>query len=281
MTAPSPVGRSASEARRARNAPKLIGLFGVLGIVLVALIGGLLGSDESRLGDPLEKLDTASSGGRLDVVELMGTPDEVDVFTRDLLEDIDVAWARMFGPQGDYRESTRVVFREFTDSACGGADEDAGPHYCPGDEVLYLDQAFFDRIFEARDEAEGTGAFAEAWLLAHLVGHHVQQQLGITERVLALEPTTELATRFELQADCLAGVWGFTLAQRGMLLGEAELTEASDLLAQIGATRVTESVPGNPAPHDWGHATGPQRVAWFLRGYESGDPTRCDPFGEE
>ncbi|NND84061.1 MAG: hypothetical protein HKN46_02820 [Acidimicrobiia bacterium] len=280
MTVPSPAGRGASEARRARNAPRLIGLLGVLGILVVVGIGSLIGTEESRLGDPLTDLDTASTGGRLGVVELMGEPDEVDGFTRDLLDDIDAAWIRVFTAEGDYHESTRVVFREFTDSACGGADEDAGPHYCPADEVHYLDQSFFDRVFEQRDEDEGVGSFAEAWLLAHLVGHHVQQQLGITERVQGLDDAEDLADRFELQADCLAGVWGFTLAQRGTLVTEDVLAEATNLLATIGAERVSESVPGSLRPEDWDHATADERVAWFLRGYESGDPALCDPFAE-
>ena len=280
MTAPSPAGRSASEARRARNAPQLIGLLGVLGILLVVAVGSLIGTEESRLGDPLTDLDTASSGGRLEGVELMGEPDELDEFTRDLLEDIDVAWARMFGADGDYHEATRVVFREFTDSACGGADEDAGPHYCPEDEVLYLDQTFFDRIFEAREETEGTAAFAEAWLLAHLVGHHVQHQLGITDRILELSDGSDLADRYELQADCLAGVWAFTLAQRGVLVDTDTLVEATTLLSGIGADRVSESVPGSLRPEDWGHATADARIEWFLRGYASGDPAQCDPFAE-
>jgi predicted metalloprotease len=276
MTVPSPAGRRAVEARRARNAPRLIGLLGVLGILAVVAIGSLIGTEESRLGDPLADLDTASSGGRLDVVELMGEPDEVDTFTADLLEDVDTAWTRMFGTDGDYHESTRVVFREFTDSSCNGADQDAGPHYCPADEVLYLDQTFFDRIFERRDEGEGVGSFAEAWLLAHLVGHHVQHQLGITEQVQQL--SGDLSEQFELQADCLAGVWGFTLAQRGVLIGADTLDEATALLAEIGAERVSEPVSGSLGPEDWGHATAGQRVEWFLRGYESGDPTQCDPF---
>ena len=99
---------------------------------------------------------------------------------------------------------------------------------------------------------------------------------GITEQVQQL--SGDLAEEFELQADCLAGVWGFTLAQRGVLLGQETLTEATELLAEIGAERVSESVPGSLRPEDWGHATAEQRAEWFLRGYESGDPTQCDPF---
>jgi predicted metalloprotease len=280
MTVPTPAGSGASEARRARNAPPLIGLLGLLGIVLVVVVASFFGNAESRIADPLADLDTASSGGRLEPVELEGAPDEVDDFTRALLADIDTAWTRMFADSGhEYHETTRVIFREFTDSACGGADEDMGAHYCVGDETLYLDEAFFDRVFEGREEgAEGT--FAEAWLLAHLVGHHIQHQLGITERVSELDEngTSGLFELVELQADCLAGVWAFTLAQRGTLVGEDDLQASTALLADIGSQRVSAVAPGNLRAETWGHATPDDRVAWFVRGYQSGDPAQCDPF---
>jgi predicted metalloprotease len=204
-------------------------------------------------------------------------------FMEFVLDDVQGFWADTFRQNGKpYREATLVLFEGRTDSDCGGASSDIGPHYCPADQNVYLDLGFF-RELKARFGAPGD--FAQAYVLAHEVGHHVQNLLGTMERVERLsrsEPGREndLSIRLELQADCYAGAWGFTTYDRD-ILDSGDLEEGLKAAAAVGDDRIQKQSTGRVNPETWTHGSSEQRVRWFKRGFADGDPNDCDTFSAE
>ena len=148
-----------------------------------------------------------------------------------------------------------------------------GPHYCPGDERVYLDLSFFR---ELRDRLGASGDFAHAYVIAHEVGHHVQNVLGVMERV----ENREDSIRLELQADCLAGVWAYTAEQR-QLLDPGDVQEGLNAAAAVGDDRIQQRTSGRVDPESWTHGSSEQRMKWFTRGMRDGDPGACDTFSGE
>jgi hypothetical protein len=173
------------------------------------------------------------------------------------------------------------LFRNQEASGCGGATSQIGPHYCPLDQTIYLDETFFDEL-QSRFGAEG-GDVAEAYVIAHEVGHHVQNELNIMDEVQQRQQAAEgtdanaLSVQLELQADCFAGVWAYDVAHLDVFL-PGEIQEAIDAAAAVGDDHIQETMQGRVTPESWTHGSSAQRVEWFTVGYETGDPSRCDTF---
>jgi predicted metalloprotease len=177
----------------------------------------------------------------------------------------------------DYRPAKLVLFWDEVRSGCGGAAASMGPFYCPADERVYIDLGFYQ---ELASRFGAPGEFAQAYVIAHEVGHHLQYVLGIDDRVRAAqardpEARNELSVRMELQADCFAGVWGFTVQDRDLLdPGDAEQGLAA--AAAVGDDRIQQATTGRVSPDSFTHGSAAQRMRWFRRGFDSGDPNQCD-----
>jgi hypothetical protein len=207
-----------------------------------------------------------------------GTPDE---FVDAVVDDIQTTWDRdIFRPAGRmYRDTSVVLFTGRTDSGCGVASAATGPFYCPADGLVYLDLGFFrelDRRFGA------PGDFAQAYVLAHEIGHHVQTLLGTNDAVQRESrenpsERNELSVRLELQADCYAGVWAASVYARGVL-EPGDVDEGLAAAAAVGDDRIQEQTQGRIDPESFTHGTSEQRATWFRTGFESGDSDACDTF---
>ncbi len=201
-------------------------------------------------------------------------------FVTFVLNDAQEVWTRVLPRYGtQYREAQLVLFRDAVDSACGTAPAAAGPFYCPLDEKMYIDLSFFD---ELHTRFGAPGDFAQAYVIAHEIGHHVQHILGTNQRVRQLQEANpreanDLSVRLELQADCFAGVWGNSTEQR-RLLDPGDVEEGLAAAAAIGDDRLQGQSGGRVNPESFTHGTSAQRVTWFRRGFESGSPEACDTF---
>jgi len=177
-----------------------------------------------------------------------------------------------------YSDARLVLFRDVVQSACGTAQAASGPFYCPGDQRVYVDLAFWDQL----GQMGASGEFAQAYVLAHELGHHVQTLLGTSQQVTQLqqsrpEVANQASVLLELQADCYAGVWGHSAAQRGKLdPGEAD--EGLRAAAAVGDDHLQKMSTGRVSPESFTHGSSEQRMTWFRRGFESGDPRQCDTF---
>ncbi|MBN8608623.1 MAG: neutral zinc metallopeptidase [Caulobacterales bacterium] len=170
---------------------------------------------------------------------------------------------------GAYRDPTLVVFSGAVSTACGNASSDVGPFYCPGDSYLYIDPTFYQVM---QDRLRAPGDFAQAYVIAHEVGHHVQNLIGATQRQLPGENQNQTSVRVELQADCFAGVWGHT-AQASLAIDDADLREALNAAHAIG-----DDALGHSDERQFTHGSSAQRMRWFRRGFDSGDARQCDTF---
>jgi len=195
-----------------------------------------------------------------------------------VLDTAQVTWRQLI-PQ--YRDARLVLFREGVQSACGPASAASGPFYCPGDQRVYVDLSFFDQL---EREFAAPGDFAQAYVLAHEIGHHVQNLLG-TERAMrnAVQRSpaagNQLSVAMELQADCYAGVWGYAAARTGILQA-GDLDEGLSAAAAVGDDRLQKMQTGRVNAETFTHGSSADRRAWFRKGFESGDPRVCDTFGQ-
>lgn len=214
------------------------------------------------------------------------TKDRDSAFVKSVLGDTEDTWGRIFKQQlkTDYQAPKLVLFDGSVNSACGSAKTSAGPFYCPADKKVYLDMGFF-RYLEAT--AGNDSDFARAYAIAHEVGHHIQNLRGTSGKVRQLKSAAtkakanELSVRIELQADCLAGVWGHFTAQRG-LISDQDVTKALNTATQIGDDYLQkQSKSGHVIPESFTHGTSEQRVTWFKRGLSTGDIDQCDTFATE
>lgn len=203
-------------------------------------------------------------------------------FVSFVLDDVQRTWAQIL-PKVDntpYRDAKLDVFRDAIDTGCGTAPADVGPFYCPVDQKVYLDLSFFDEL----DQRFGApGDFAQAYVIAHELGHHVQHLVGIDQQVRRLQESrpgsaNQLSVALELQADCFAGVWGNSTSQR-KLLEQGDVEEGLAAASAVGDDRIQSQMTGSIRPDKFTHGSSAQRVQWFRRGLESGDPNSCNTFG--
>ena len=259
---------------------------GIGGFLLLAVLSAFTGINFFSLlgsgGTTGAPSATVGTSGRVSASpEEEREVDMVDAVAKDAQE----TWAQLLG---DRYERTRIMlFRDQIQSACGFAQAATGPFYCPGDRKVYLDLGFYDEL--AR-RFGAPGDFAQAYVLAHEIGHHVQNLMGTEEKMRQFRrehpsQANALSVDLELQADCYAGVWGHAAARQGRAAqGEVELDpgdadEALHAAAAIGDDRLQRLATGRVMPEKFTHGTSEQRVSWFRRGFESGDPNACDTFG--
>ncbi len=260
-----------------------IGLPALLVLAVVLLLSGGSGGAGGAIGSPLD--DLQPTGTPADApLEGAADPDRRLVgFLSFVLDDVQTFWGDTFSQSGrSYRRAQLVLFEGATRSACGVATEDIGPHYCPADENVYLDLDFFQ---ELRDRFGAPGDFAQAYVLAHEIGHHVQHLMGISDDVRRAQQedpgrANELSVRLELQSDCLAGVWAFTTYER-RLMETGDLQEGLGAAAAVGDDRIQQEATGRIDRESWTHGSSEQRVRWFTTGFEDGDPNRCDTFSPD
>ncbi len=262
-----------------------LGLGGLLVVLVLSWVTGvdflsLVGPDAVSTG-PSVSTGTGGTGG-----ELRTTPEEEQLvdFVDAVMQDAQEMWQAKLG--GKYQATRAVVFRDAIQSACGSAQSATGPFYCPADQLVYLDLGFFG---ELRDRFRAPGDFAQAYVLAHELGHHVQRLLGIEAQVRRQQQSNpaqekQLSVRLELQADCLAGIWGNQAAQPGRAaqgkveLETGDLEEGLNAAASIGDDRIQRMSGGRVAPDRFTHGSSEQRVTWFRRGLQSGNIQVCDTF---
>jgi predicted metalloprotease len=250
---------------------------GIGGVVLLLLVSALTGQN------PLDLIGGSTTEGGYS--EPSGPPatDPQTRFMRVVLKDTEDTWTSIFRSNGQqYEVPTLVLFSGATDTACGLGQSAMGPFYCPGDRQVYLDTMFFDELAQ---RFGAPGDFAQAYVIAHEIGHHVQNLLGLSERVqgarqrVSREEGNALSVRLELQADCYAGVWGHYASQRD-LLEPGDADEGMRAAAAIGDDRLQRQTQGRVAPESFTHGSSEQRMSWLLRGMESGKVESCDTFRE-
>ena len=265
------------EDRRSMRGPVMAG-GGLLGLILILAVV-LLGGDPRPLMQQLER-NAPQQGGPAVVNP---AEEELAQFVSVVLADTEDVWTALFRAQGEqYRKPTLVLFRGQVSSACGFQGAATGPFYCPLDEKLYIDLSFFDEMSE---RLGAPGDFAQAYVIAHEVGHHVQKLLGINEQVRAMqsrsrrEEANELSVRQELQADFFAGVWAHHAQQNWKILEEGDIEEALNAATAIGDDRLQAQSRGFIVPESFTHGTSQQRAKWFFHGLKTGDMSQGDTFG--
>ncbi|MEP7309416.1 MAG: neutral zinc metallopeptidase [Acidobacteriota bacterium] len=255
---------------------------GIGGVVVLLFLSWATGTDFlSQFGSVSPASDSSGPAG-----PAASSPAEersVD-FVGAVMKDVQETWSRLLSSR--YEPTRLVLFRDGIESGCGSAQSATGPFYCPSDQLVYLDLGFFD---ELKNHLGAPGEFAQAYVIAHEVGHHVQHLLGIDDRARAVQSRpgsgNASSVALELQADCFAGVWGHTAAQPGRAAAgkveldpgdvEAGLTAA----AAIGDDRLQRMATGHVAPDRFTHGSSAQRVEWFKKGLTTGSPDACDTFG--
>jgi predicted metalloprotease len=255
---------------------------GGVGTIVIALIVWFLG------GDPKQVMQNAPLGGGGQSGQVAGPPDrasedQVTKFVRVVLADTEDVWRDQFRKQlkQEYQTPKLVLFSGRVQSACGMATAASGPFYCPGDQKLYLDTAFFEEL--AR-RFKAPGDFAQAYVIAHEVGHHVQKLRGITDKVdnarrsLSKEEYNKLSVRLELQADFLAGVWAHHAQKMRNILEQGDIEEAMRAAQAVGDDTIQKQARGYVVPDSFTHGTSRQRAAWFRKGFQTGDLSQGNTF---
>lgn len=259
---------------------------GLGGLALVVILSLLTGQDFLSLlggsGGAMMQAPTPTGGGPQSVGATTPEEEELVDFISWTLDDIQQTWQALL-PQagGNYQDTRLVLFRDAIQSACGFAQSATGPFYCPGDRKVYIDLSFYDDL---RRRFGAPGDFAQAYVLAHEIGHHIQTILGIERRVRELQQSNprrrnEYSVAMELQADCLAGVWGSSAARRNVL-EPGDIEEGLRAASAIGDDRIQRQTTGRVTPDSFTHGSSEQRISWLRRGLETGNPDACDTFSE-
>jgi uncharacterized protein len=254
-----------------------IGIVGFLVLLVLSLVFKRNFLSLSGLGGvssptPISQPDTARDQREEPLVQ----------FVSFVLDDTQKTWTQILSQQSvPYRHAKLVLFRDRIDSACGLAQSASGPFYCPGDEKVYIDLGFYD---ELRQRFGAPGEFAQAYVLAHELGHHVQKLIGVEQRVHAAREqnpraANQLSERLELQADCFAGVWGHSTDQR-KLLDPDEVHEGLNAAAAVGDDRLQRMAGRSVNPETFTHGTSQQRMDWFQKGFSTGDMKACNTFAQ-
>jgi predicted metalloprotease len=263
------------------------GLAAIIITLLITFLGGGGGGGGFDLDDITGQLGAAPESGGEDVEGGTGgeADDEVEDFMRAVMNDLVAFWSAQGVPE--YRPATLVLFAGAVDTACGQATSAVGPFYCPLDEMAYLDVEFFQ---ELHDRFGAPGDFAQAYVIAHEYGHHIQNVLGTMDQVNEAPRSQQqgadgLAVRLELQADCYAGLWANSIFGAGsgedVSITREDVREALDAAAAIGDDRIQEQAGVGVNPDTWTHGSSEQRVEWFNRGFDGGEVGLCDTFNTE
>ncbi len=267
------------EDRRAFGPTAIGGGLGIGGIALLLLFNYLAGGNVTDVLTQLQNVQVTPQQN-YNAQDFEGA-DDYEVFASTVVGSNNDMWAKLFAESNkDYTPPKLVLFRGSTDSSCGGASSQMGPHYCPIDKTIYLDETFFDEL-TTRLGAEG-GDVAEAYVIAHEAGHHAQNELGIMDQVkegqtAQMSDSNDLSINLELQADCFAGLWAYSIKDLGVL-SPGEIEEAIDAAKAVGDDHIQETVTGYVNPESWTHGSSAQRVSWFNTGYTSGSLSACDTF---
>jgi predicted metalloprotease len=250
---------------------------GIGAILIVLVLSWLTGTDLTQMlglisggAGPVESGSSSAPTG-------VPPNDEAGQFALWVLNDNQEVWNKLLG--GQYRPTTLVLFSDATESGCGFAQAATGPFYCPGDEKVYIDLSFYEELHK---RFGASGDFAQAYVLAHEVGHHVQNVLGIEREMRRAQQANpraanELSVRMELQADCFAGIWGHSTAQRDVL-EPGDVEEGLNAAAAIGDDKIQKQSTGRISPESFTHGTSAQRATWLRRGLEQGSVEACDTF---
>ena len=262
------------------------GIGGGLGVIAILLIGSLLGVDPRLLLGGVDAVNSIAPA-----VEETGPYQETDAeaetrqFLSVVLADTEEVWGVLFQDMGGrYRQPHLVLFSGAVKSACGFAEAAMGPFYCPPDERVFIDMSFFD---ELRGRTGAGGDFAQAYVLAHEIGHHVQKLLGTSGQVHELQQrhggteANQLSVRLELQADCYAGVWAHHAERMRGLLEAGDVEEALGAASAVGDDRLQRQAQGYVVPDSFTHGSSAQRMRWFRTGLDSGFLAACDTFAAE
>ena len=268
-------GRSSNvEDRRGLGGRAGMGIGGTVVLLVLSLIFG-----RDFIGGSGVQPGVATAGGGLSAADSAREEPEV-VFVGQVLDDAQQTWARVLPKYGtSYRDAKLVLFRDATETGCGVGQSAMGPFYCPLDEKVYIDLGFYD---ELKTRFGASGDFAQAYVIAHELGHHVQHLLGTDEQVRRAQqrdPGTanQYSVKLELQADCFAGVWGRSTEQR-KLLDEGDIQEGMNAAASVGDDRILQKAGRRANVESFTHGSAAQRMSWFRKGYDSGDPRACDTF---
>ncbi|CAM3294353.1 MULTISPECIES: neutral zinc metallopeptidase [Yersinia] len=255
-----------------------IGGKGGLVILIVVLVAGYYGVDLTPLlngSDPTQQTTQQSSA------PISPKDEQMAKFTKVVLADTEDTWKPIFQKMGKtYQDPKLVMYRGATRTGCGTGQSVMGPFYCPADSTVYIDLSFYE---EMKNKLGAGGDFAQAYVIAHEVGHHVQHLLGIDAKVRQQQQgasqveANRLSVKMELQADCFAGVWGKAMDEQ-QVLEEGDLQEALNAAQAIGDDRLQQKSQGRVVPDSFTHGTSQQRYTWFKRGFDSGDPNSCNTF---
>ena len=271
------------EDRRGMGAARSGAGIGLGGLVLVLAVSFLTGTNPLTLLNLLTGVQEVTGPAEPDHPGPTGAPsDHLGKFASVVLADTEDTWRALLPQMGSaYEDPQLVLFTGAVRSACGAASSAVGPFYCPGDHKVYLDLSFFQEL--AR-RLGAPGDFAQAYVIAHEIGHHVQNLLGIADQITRLQQRSStaerntLSVRMELQADCFAGVWGYHARRNRQLIEPGDFEDGLHAAAAIGDDRLQQMGQGHIQPESWTHGSSEQRVTWLRRGLQSGDPHVCDTF---
>lgn len=257
-----------------------VGGLGIGGIVLVLAVSYFTGTNPLTLINMLSGVQSMTESSAPSEPAPTGAPrDQLGKFASVVLADTETTWKQLLGPE--YEEPRLVLFSGGVRSACGMTSSAVGPFYCPGDHKIYLDLTFFN---EMAQRLGAPGDFAQAYVIAHEVGHHVQNLTGVAGKITRLQrqasekDANALSVRMELQADCFAGVWGHHANRKRNLIEPGDFEEGLKAAAAIGDDRLQKMGQGYVQPESWTHGSSDQRMTWLRRGLESGDPSVCNTF---
>ena len=267
------------DRRGSRTAPKLLG--GGIGTIVLVLVAMYFGVDPTPLLQGVQSGQSASTSGTQPSAEDLKNDPLADMVSV-VIADTEDVWRELFARQGRrYEEPVLVMFTGSTGSACGLGQAAMGPFYCPADKKAYIDLSFYDQM---RTRFQAPGDFAQAYVIAHEIGHHVQNLLGISGKIHSMKQRLSdaegnaLSVRLELQADCLAGVWSHHADKARNILEEGDVEEALNAASAIGDDTLQRQSRGTVVPESFTHGTSAQRQRWFRTGLRSGEPDSCDTF---
>jgi len=270
------------DRRGARATPRLVG--GGIGTIVLVLVAMYFGVDPTPLLQTMQQAPSSStSGSQPSSEDLKNDPLADMVYV--VVGDTEDVWKQIFAGQGRrYKEPTLVLFSGATNSACGVGQAAMGPFYCPADQKVYIDLSFYDQM---RNRFKAPGDFAQAYVIAHEIGHHVQNLLGVSGQVHSMKQRVSqvegnaLSVRLELQADCLAGVWANHADKARNIIEDGDIDEALNAASAIGDDTLQRQSRGTVVPETFTHGTAKQRQRWFRVGLQSGNADACDTFSAD